>query len=135
MKTYIFTNKDTMLKDCYQAESIQVVLEKIAENTDTTDLVVAIYLLKGARVWRGELFEEWLKPTDFYHNAKRRMAFIKCFEIPKGLPKRFKLIRVAFGLARRFGKGRVNMYLYNMSRIGSTPGLFWVKYPSKNHTN
>lgn len=118
MKVYIFTEKNPRPKGCHQEKNLNAILEKVAETTSTDDLVVAVYLLNKSSVWRGEMISKWLAPTDFYRYARRCMAFIRCFEIPKGLPERFKVIRMAFGLARRFRKSRVNMYGWRL-RFGS----------------
>jgi len=110
MKVYVFTDKNPILKNCFQQENVSAVLEKVAETTDTTDLAVAVYLLTNSSIWTGHLVTEWLGPEDFHHSGKRSWAFIRSFSTPEDLPARFKLIRLAFGLSRRYGKSTVLMY-------------------------
>ena len=110
MKTYIFTNKYGALEDCYRQENVNAVLARVAATTDTTDLVVAIYLFDNSSVWRGHEISKWLGQADFHQYAGRSLAFIRDFDVPKDLPEKFKLIRMAFGLSRRYCKSRVLMY-------------------------
>lgn len=75
------------------------VLQRIAEGTNTDELVVAVYFLKDRNMWRGELVS--CKPVAkeaFAAHARRHWYFVKWFPVPDDLPEMFAFIRIALGL-------------------------------------
>jgi hypothetical protein len=115
MKVCVFSDKEQISKDCFRQENINATLAVIAETTDTTDLVVAVYLLGDSHTWRGCLISKWLTPTDYLICSKRSWILTRSFETPQDLPARFKLIRLAFGLSRRYSKSTLFMYGWKLS--------------------
>ena len=70
------------------------VLERVAEGSDTRDLVVALYLLPGVTRSRGTAFvRRWMTPDDF-ETGRGNWAISRKFPRPADLPERFKLIRM-----------------------------------------
>jgi len=110
MRVYVFTDMDRTSEDCYQQDSIEAVLRRVAEGTDTNDLVVGVYLPSKSHGWRGQLLLEWLDPESFHDHAGRKFAFARNFKRPKDLPERFKLIRLAFGLSGKYDHSVVDVY-------------------------
>lgn len=111
MKVYIFPDKNAVVEKNYdKEEDIINVLERIAETSNTADLVVAIYFLENSCIWRGATYTEWFTPTDFHRYTKRIWAFIRVFDIPKDLPSQFKLIRIVLGMPARYPKTTTGRY-------------------------
>ena len=111
MKTYLYSVSGFFEQGDPRRAEILHVLEKVAEGTDTSDLVVAIYLLPGVRQNRGSAFvRAWMRPQTF--TAKRgKWAFAKRWGTPSDLPQKFKLIRMRLDLDREaFPKTETDSY-------------------------
>ena len=75
-------------------DDILRVLERIAEGTETTDLIVAVYLMPGVHRTRGTAYvRHWMTPKEF-QTGRGHWGFTRRFPAPDGLPARFKLIRM-----------------------------------------
>jgi hypothetical protein len=76
------------------AEDVIRVLDRVAEETDTTDLVVALYLLPGSHRSRGTAYgQEWMTPSDF-RTGRGHWKISLRHPAPESLPDRYKLIRM-----------------------------------------
>lgn len=74
--------------------SISDVIDRVASETATQDLVVALYLLPGVYHSRGSAYvRQWFHPTDFT-TGQGRWSFTKSWVVPTDLPDRYKLIRM-----------------------------------------
>lgn len=90
---------------------LQQVLETIAQDTDTRDLVVVLYLLPNSRWTGGTAYcRSWLSPTDFI-TRRGKWHISADFDLPADLPLRFKLIRMLL-------RTRVNYPLFERDRYG-----------------
>jgi len=73
---------------------IRAVFERIAAGTDTSDLVVSVYLLPGAHATRGTAYvRHWMNPKE-YRTGRGHWGITRRFPAPGRLPERFKLIRM-----------------------------------------
>lgn len=104
MKIYLFTNQNRASKDCFRRENISSVLRRAADGTDTSDLVVGVYLLSNNSIWQGHAIREHLGPENFHCHTGRKWAFVRSFEAPRDLPVKYGLIRMAFGTSAHYPK-------------------------------
>jgi hypothetical protein len=78
----------------WSESSIRRVLETVASGTDTSDLIVSVYLLPGMHRTRGTAYvRQWMTPKEFL-TGRGHWGISKRFAPPDGLPERFKLIRM-----------------------------------------
>ena len=94
MKIYTFSHPDYLQRAGLTKQKIQQTLELVARDTDTRDLVVAVYILRGRHQTRGTAFvRDWMKLETFL--AKRgKWSFTRKWGIPLDLPPHYKLIRM-----------------------------------------
>lgn len=94
MRVFQFASARTWSRSALTREGIGRVLERVAEGTDTRDLVVALYLLPGIHASRGTAYvHRWMTPDDFT-TGRGNWKFTQRFGAADGLPDRFKLIRM-----------------------------------------
>jgi hypothetical protein len=98
MVPYIFCERPALFdRFAVTPETIRGILMRVADGTDTEDLVVSLYLLARGASWGGHtLARAWSTPRDFFSPAwprRRRVAF----PAPGDLPARYKHIRIFFG--------------------------------------
>jgi hypothetical protein len=73
---------------------IRGLFERIAAGTDTSDLIVSVYLLPGIHATRGTAYvRHWVTPKEF-RTGRGHWGITKRFPAPGCLPERFKLIRM-----------------------------------------
>lgn len=74
--------------------TLHAIMKKIAADTDTSDLVVALYL-KPKTGWTGgaAYVRQWMTP-DRFCTSRGKWSFTQRFITPADLPSRFKLIRM-----------------------------------------
>lgn len=98
MRVYWFSDMDweTRLK-CNQ-KNLEAILQRIAHETNTNDLVLVNYFCKKI-AWNGGVAyaRDFLRPGQFISH-RGRWSFARSFGIPDSLPPSFKLIRLQFGL-------------------------------------
>jgi len=98
MKVYVFADSVPCTEEFKR--NLQGVFEKIAQTTDTRDLVVAAYMEPG-QTWHGELTStRLLSPQDFCR-GRRSWSFIGKHGAPEGLPDHFFLVRLSLEVAGR----------------------------------
>ncbi|MDZ7261041.1 MAG: hypothetical protein ONB05_02835 [candidate division KSB1 bacterium] len=94
MKIYVFAEKNYLAQIGITEPEIRQTLKRVAEGTDTTDLVVSLYLLPCNNWFGGTAYvQAWNTPRKFF-NTRGKWAIIKRFGLPADLPERFKLIRL-----------------------------------------
>ena len=94
MKCYCFTSSRAGEKSEFKDRDIVPLLEQIASETDTRDLIVAVYLLPGIHQTRGTAYvRHWLNAGDFT-TGRGYWRVTQRFPLTDGLPDRFKLIRM-----------------------------------------
>jgi RimJ/RimL family protein N-acetyltransferase len=77
-----------------RAEDWHRMLDRIADGTETSDLVVALYLLPGPHRTHGTAYaHEWMTPSE-YRTGRGRWKISLRFPQPGQLPDRYKLIRL-----------------------------------------
>ena len=118
MKIYPFSVENPARYFGVDLEKIKHILETVAGDTETRDLVLAIYFLKKSPWIGGTYFRNWMMPEDFV-TGRGRWNITKKFPPTNQLPDKYKLIRLLFDL-------RMNTYpLTQNDRYG------WVfKYES-----
>lgn len=77
-----------------RGDALEGLLRRVAEGTDTADLVVALYLLPGQSATRGAAYvRRWITPARFLPTHGRWKP-VRAFGTPSDLPPQFKLIRL-----------------------------------------
>jgi hypothetical protein len=80
------------------AERIEGLLHRVAEGTETRDLVTCVHVTSRGCGWGGQaLAERWLTPAFLARARWPRPRRNRAFAIPDDLPSRFKLIRLHCG--------------------------------------
>ena len=97
MKAYVFSDDSALEKVKTTADAIRSLLEQVAEDTDTKDLVVAVYLTNRDKHWRGEAIAE-LQAREEFCTARGWWSCNARFGTPSDLPDKFHIIRLSFGL-------------------------------------
>jgi hypothetical protein len=94
MLVFQFASERTWSRPALTPERNLHILEKVAEGTDTKDLVVSLYLLPGIHASRGTAYvHRWMTPDDFTTGRGNWKLTLR-FGAPDGLPERFRLIRM-----------------------------------------
>lgn len=98
MKVYLFSKNNFEKILQIDFDSVIQILRQIAYETDTEDLVVAIYFLCRCK-WTGGTahVRRWISPAEFIA-TRGRWKFSKDFPLPSDLPPKYKLIRLLFDL-------------------------------------
>lgn len=95
MKIYIFSNPCDLKRLRLSADEIKSVLHRVARETDTEVLVVALYLVHKSKWTGGTAYvRTWLAPAKFLPK-RGKWAALGFSHLPDDLPPRFKLIRMA----------------------------------------
>ena len=98
MKVYILSkyNFENIVR--INSKTIIKILKKIAYETNTENLVVAVYFLRHCRWTGGTAYvRNWMSSVEFNTN-RGRWKISKDFQPPHDLPEKFKLIRLLFDL-------------------------------------
>ena len=94
MITYLFSNAGNLLRTGMHSRDILNILQTVANKTDTRDLVVSLYLLRGRHENRGTAYVKgWMTPTHFT-TTRGKWSITSQWAIPPDLPPKFKLIRM-----------------------------------------
>lgn len=101
MRSYVFAGRGAMPDNSGGSESLAALLEEMAGDTPTQDLVTVIYLLNGHSHWKAHTVIGWRTPAEFVP-ARGRWKFARRFGTPADLPERFRIIRMAFGMAEAY---------------------------------
>ena len=109
MQIHVFRDADVGGDPIYSVEQTKSSLERIAETTDTRELVVAIYLLARRKDWFGHFVNTWRTPSSFV-SGLRKWSFTREFGTPRELPEKFRLIRVAIEVPREYPRTETDRY-------------------------
>lgn len=98
MKIYFFSDTSWEHRLQTKASQLEELLQQLAADTPTSDLVLASYFIHHSS-WNGGVAfaRDWLTPAKFVSH-RGRWKFTRSFELPADLSPRFKLIRLQFGL-------------------------------------
>lgn len=88
---------------------VRTAVETIAQGTDTRGLVVAAYALGRRDFWHAHTYTRKMTSAVFRLTG-RNWAFVRRFPVPGGLPARFPLIRMAFGMRDSFPRTIQDVY-------------------------
>ena len=101
MKAFVFSNPASLRRTGTTEKRLLDVLSLVSENTDTHDLVVALYIIPGAHRHRGTAYaREWMTPKGFI-TRRGHWSITSRWDIPDDLPSRYKLIRMRLDGDRR----------------------------------
>jgi hypothetical protein len=90
----IIQGESKQLKRLYLShEQIDHLFSRIADSTDTSQLVIALYFMTGIREVRGIYLRNWNTPNTF-RSSRGKWAFTQSFSLPDHLPAQFRLIRM-----------------------------------------
>jgi hypothetical protein len=94
MQIYFFPQRESWKRISSSTEELHRLLERVAAETDTADLVVAVHLVRRS-AWSGgtAYVRQWLHPGHFYA-VRGKWRLSGEWETPPELPGRFKLIRL-----------------------------------------
>jgi len=110
MKHYIFVAQKQQERLAISPEIISEILDSVAENTDTSQLITALYLLTGAHQTRGVYLRPWIGKDTFRTN-RGKWSVTMHFPVPDNLPDKFRLIRMRLdGRAKDFPKDELDGY-------------------------
>ena len=77
------------------------VMRRLAEGTQTDNLVVAVYLMARRLGWEAHAMIDEM-PRRRFCPSRGRWAFTRRFGRPDDVPERFHIIRMCFGMRRRY---------------------------------
>ena len=118
MKTFLFCSHNVLQRTGVTKNEIHDTLNEVAENTNTQDLVVSLYIRPGIHENRGTAYvRNWMSPKNF--STKRgKWAFTSKWETPSNLPTNFKLIRIRLdGNPKSFPRKEKDRYGWEFSYI------------------
>ncbi|MCI0495732.1 hypothetical protein L0Z72_12075 [candidate division KSB1 bacterium] len=98
MRVYWFSDTDWETRLSCNKESLTALIQQIAHETNTNDLVIVNYFCNKI-AWSGGVAcaRDFMTPGQFISH-RGRWKFTRAFGIPNSLPPSFKLIRLQFGL-------------------------------------
>lgn len=101
MKIYLFSDQKFFQQSGLNQKEILHTLNAVAQSTNTRNLVLALYLIRGTHQNRGTAYvRTWMTPDNFL--AKRgKWTFARRWGKPSDLPQRFKLIKIRLDGNRR----------------------------------
>jgi len=116
MKKYLFFDTKNFDNGGSYSKDIFHTLEKVAQNTNTEDLVVAIFLTSENDKYRGTAYvRKWMVPEDFIA-VRGKWSFIQKWDLPKDLPDRYKLIRLSLNANQNnYPKNEIDVYGWQFS--------------------
>lgn len=94
MKIYLFASPEFNNNPSASFSKISSVLEKIANGTDTHDLITAIYLLPGRYKTRGTAYVRDWQTSEQFATGRGHWSISRAFDTPQDLPEQYKLIRI-----------------------------------------
>ena len=101
MQLHVFTSRGVVRRADGVEALVHGVVETLVAKTDTRELVVAAYLLGHKDCWHAEATTRQVTRRVFARGG-RHWRFVERFAVPPGLPRRFHLIRMAFGMRARY---------------------------------
>jgi len=114
MRAYIFAEKSALTRTgCDETEIVRI-MDDLAVDTDTTDLVVALYLFSRQTVWEAHATGEQIGREKFTP-GRGFWRFATHFGTPEDLPDRFYLVRIALGLRTRYPATETDCYGWEMT--------------------
>lgn len=106
MRCYFFT--DALLP--FSGEDLENRITAIAPETDTGDLVTAVYFSKRQHFSRGTAYvQRWMTPRTF-HASRGYWSFTRAFGTPENLPDQYKLIKVHVNPGRSYPRNEIDIY-------------------------
>ncbi|MFC1569748.1 hypothetical protein ACFL4L_05900 [bacterium] len=102
MQLFIFGQPSQFNKLSLSKKNISDTCHHVAESTDTSCLVTALYFIPGVNQTRGVYIRPWTDPNSF-QTGRGKWAFTPHYPIPDNLPAQFRLIRMRLD-------GRANLY-------------------------
>ena len=109
MRIQVFAARGAVPGKSSLVDRIPVVLESLAKDTETHALVVAVYLLARRGLWQADTHTVMVTPSVFTRDSKR-WDFVRRFGTPPGLPDRFQLVRMAFGMRASYPRTIMDTY-------------------------
>ena len=97
MNVHVYNELDGPTKRAQTDAEVRQVLAKLAADTGTRDLVVAVYLVDEGDAWRGHLASTKMLSPGAFRDGRGKWRFIRRFPQPASLPSKFFLIRIMIG--------------------------------------
>jgi hypothetical protein len=115
MRLYLYRNPSEE-DPCLRDGPLTQIIHRVADQTDTSDLAVALYLWPGRFRTRGTAYvQRWLTPGQFLPTHGNWKAVCD-FGAPADLPARFKLIRMRLdGIRSTYPKKELDIYGWEFS--------------------
>ena len=89
-------------------------LGKIAQSTESTNLVVALYLKSANNLSFGSAYIKCFTP-DKFTTARGKWKFTKNWPMPEDLPDKYSFIRICIGYQGRFPRTETDRYGWKLS--------------------
>ena len=110
MKLYFFSFHPTFSITEAIRQSITNILCTVSENTDTSDLVVCVYISYGKKPNFGTAYvQQWVSPSRFFA-SRGKWKLSKSCPYPHDLPEKFKLIRLHYNLNQAYPHTEKDIY-------------------------
>jgi len=109
MRVHVFASSGAVRRSSNIQTRILHILDALAHDTNTQGLIVAVYLLRRRDFWQAHAYTDTVTPAAFIRTGKE-WAFVQRFQIPPGLPERFQLIRMAFGMLAPYPRTLTDVY-------------------------
>lgn len=94
MRFYLFVPPGGIKNPEFDKKRVEATLHKVADGTDTSDLVVVLYLTNNSRWTGGTAYvRSWLTPA-LFKPVRGKWRIFSHFSTPRDLPPQFKLIRL-----------------------------------------
>jgi hypothetical protein len=107
MHSYIFSPRELLA--AHPPLTLRAVLGRVAADTPTDGLVVAVYLHNGHSHWKGYAVGAAQTHAEF-GKGPRGWAFVKRYSVPDDLPESYHLIRMSFGMATVYPETTTDAY-------------------------
>jgi len=109
LQLHVFRSEDVPAKPDFDEARIRPIFDSVAGDTNTHDLVVALYLIGDPTDHAGECVTRPSSPTSFIRR-RGRWAISSRFALPPMLPNAFYLIRMRLGVPASYPVNREDRY-------------------------
>jgi len=114
MRVYIFSDRGALPAGISIDRDVVPALERVADDTDTSALVLVVYLLRSRGTWEAHTDTSWRTPAEFTR-LRGEWKFVERFGTPEDLPERFRLIRIALGAGAKYPRTLTDIYGWELT--------------------
>jgi hypothetical protein len=93
VRIYIFGDPSHLQQVALSNQNVLDLIHHICSDTETSSLVIAIYMIPGFFETRGIYIQRWMRP-ELFTTGRGKWYFTKRFSVPDDLPDQYRLIRL-----------------------------------------